>query len=375
TATGFEGETATGAFDAARNVKVINLNEIFTAAPKNLSAGNYQYIVRGDADANGTVEGEDIRELRKYIIGENTDIDTFGANANATTFADANIDVIDMVHIKNTLLNPPAAVDPLAGIALNKSGYQLAWSYEFNDNNITGYFDTQYGMNRKYSDITTVGTGDKKYNRVENGALVLSPSDNYGAGNTLVSDAYTTKSTMHFTYGYMEICAKFAFSRANFPAIWLKSLEDEPLFEIDVVETLGSSTTTTCNLHYWKDDHDYSADAVQGRDATITDTDAFHKYGFEWYKSGGVSYIAFYVDGVHIKTLSKNSINYNADFNEEMYLILENLPITAAVYDNIHDWAGAAVQATHADYPMDMMVDYVRLYQTTNNSGNTLTVS
>ena len=373
TAIGFEGETATEAFDAARNVKVVNLNDTFTAANKTVSAGNYTYIERGDANGNFTVNNVDIEKLRKYIIGTDTEIDAFGANANATTFTDTNIDIIDMVRIKNILLTP--ASDPLSGIALNKSGYQLAWSYEFNGNSLdTDYFDTQYGMNRNYGDITTVGTGDKKYNRVENGALVLSPSDNYGAGNTLVSDAYTTKSTMRFTYGYMEICAKLAFSRADFPAIWLKSF-GEPLYEIDVVETLGSSTTATCNLHYWKDDHDYSADGVSGRDATITDTSAFHKYGFEWYKEGGVSYIAFYVDGVHIKTLSKNNIGYNADFNEEMYLILENLPITAAVYNNIHSWAGAALEATHDDYPMDMLVDYVRLYQTTNNSGNTLTIS
>ncbi|MBO4432619.1 MAG: family 16 glycosylhydrolase [Clostridia bacterium] len=373
TAIGFEGETATEAFDAARNVKVTNFSETFAVNDKTVSAGNYKYIERGDANGNFATNDADIQKLRKYIIGTDTEIDAFGANANAGTFTDTTIDVIDMVRIKNILINP-VATDPLAGIALNKSGYQLAWSYEFNDNNITDYFDTQYGMNRKYGDITTVGTGDKKYNRVENGALVLSPSDNYGAGNTLVSDAYTTKSKMRFTYGYMEICAKLAFSRADFPAIWLKSF-GEPLYEIDVVETLGSSTTATCNLHYWKDDHDYSADSVLGRDATITDTSAFHKYGFEWYKEGGVSYIAFYVDGVHVKTLSKNNIGYNADFNQEMYLILENLPITAAVYNNIHDWAGAAQQATHADYPMDMLVDYVRLYQTTNNSGNTLAVS
>ena len=369
TATGFEGDTATEAFDAARNVKVVDFVDTFGVANKTISAGNYKFIERGDTDGNFAINDLDITKLRKYIIGSEADIDTFGANANATTFKDSVIVIKDLVHTKSRVANPPAAGEPITG--LTKNGYSLVWSYEFNDNNITDYFDTQYGMNRSYDDITTVGTGDKKYNRVENGALVLSPSDNYGAGNTLVSDAYTTKTTMKFTYGYMEICAKLSFSRANFPAIWLKSF-NVPLYEIDVVETLGSSTTATCNLHYWKDDHDYSADGVLGRDATITDTDAFHKYGFEWYEQDGVSYIAFYVDGVHIRTLSKNNIGYNADFNEEMYLILENLPITAAVYNNIHDWAGAALQATHSDYPMDMLVDYVRLYQTDNNTGNTL---
>ncbi|MBO4432801.1 MAG: family 16 glycosylhydrolase, partial [Clostridia bacterium] len=371
-AKGIEGDTATEAFDSTRNIKVTNFSETFDhSTTKAVSAGNYSYIERGDVDGDHRVATSlDYTRLIKHIIGETGfSFDDFGANANAITADDAKVDVADLVRIKNMILSPAAASEPIAG--LTKSGYTLKWAYEFNDNTVDGdYFDMQYGMNRKYADITGVGSGEKRYNYVKDGALVLAPSDNYGAGNALVSDAYTTKTTMKFTYGYLEVCAKMAFSRADFPAIWLKSYGD-PLYEIDLVETLGSSTSATCNLHYWKDDHDYSADLVSGRDKTITDTSAYHKYGFEWYKEGGVSYIAFYVDGEHVKTLSKNNIGYDADFNEEMYLILENLPITSAVYDNIHSWAGAALEATHSDYPMDMCIDYVRLYQTTNNSGNT----
>ena len=373
-AKGIEGDTATVAFDSTRNIKITNFSETFDySTTKTVSAGNYSYIERGDVDGNSTVATSlDFGKLNKYILGESVTIDTFGANVNATTLFDESINIIDYVFLKNIAV-ANAGVSPAEPISgLSKSGYRLAWSYEFNDNTVNGdYFDMQYGMNRKYADITGVGSGEPRYNYVKDGALVLSPSDNYGAGNALVCDAYTTKTTMKFTYGYLEVCAKLPFSRADFPAIWLKSYGD-PLYEIDLVETLGSSTTTTCNLHYWKDDHDYSADLVSGRDKNITDTGIYHKYGFEWYKEGGVSYIAFYVDGVHVKTLSKNDIGYNADFNEEMYLILENLPITNAVYDNIHSWAGAAEEATHADYPMDMCIDYVRLYQSSNNSGNTL---
>ena len=206
--------------------------------------------------------------------------------------------------------------------------------------------------------------------------LVISPSDNYGAGNTIACDAITTKTTMKFTYGYLEINAKLPFSSANAPAFWLKSSSadsSDPTFEIDLLETFGSTNSISTNIHCWVGDTDYSANAVTGRSATIVDTDAFHKYGVEWYKENGVSKIAFYVDGNLIKTLSKANIGCNLDFNQEMYLMLENVPITEEYYENISDWAASATAATHSDYPMDVCIDYVRLYQSASNSGNTLT--
>ena len=371
---GYEGDAISEAVSTDGSAKFIGLSGAFGVENQNLLAG--KVIFRGDANADFTVDSSDLAVVTQYLLGVNGTYDLFGINANYSA-EDGNdaIDIRDLIRLKKIAAGLYAAA-PTLPAGLHYNNYESAWNCEFNGNSVTGYFDMQWGHNRNLSDVDPVGMGEKKYSYVKDGALVLAPDDNYGAGNTIVCDAYTTKTTMKFTYGYLEICAKLPFSNANAPAFWLKSIpadSSDPTFEIDLLETFGSAGSISTNIHCWKDDHDYNANAVTGRSALIADPDAFHKYGVEWYKEGGVSKIAFYVDGVLIKTMSKSDIGYNADFDQAMYLILENVPITADYYDDISDWAASASAATHSDYPMDVIIDYVRLYQSSSNTGNTLT--
>ena len=54
-----------------------------------------------------------------------------------------------------------------------------------------------------------------------------------------------------------------------------------------------------------------------------------------------------------------------------MYLILSNQIITEAYAEANSDWL-AGRGATAEDFPMDMSVDYIRLYQSASNTGNVL---
>ena len=375
TLNGYKGESFGDVVSNDGAAKFVNVSGQFTLENKSMLSG--KVIFRGDADASFETDADDITMLINYLLEkpEAEGADLFGLNMLYGS-GNENIDVRDLVALKKALANSDSIATGLPA-GLHYNNYKKVWNYEFNSNTVSNtYFDRQWGQNRNLSDVDPVEGGEAKFSYAKDGMFVFAPDDNYGAGNTIVSDALTTKTTMNFTYGYLEINAKLPFSTANAPAFWLKSSpanESDPMFEIDLLETFGSTSSVSTNIHCWVSGEDYSANATEGRSATVLNTDAFHKYGFEWYKENGVSKIAFYVDGNLVKTMSKTDTGYDADFDQAMYLILENTPITEKYYENISEWALSATAATHSDYPMDVCIDYVRLYQSTSNTGNTLT--
>ena len=84
-------------------------------------------------------------------------------------------------------------------------------------------------------------------------------------------------------------------------------------------------------------------------------------------------YDTLYVDGVKHGTLSAADINHRwyqdvpEDFNRPMYLILQNQIISEAYAEANSSWL-AGRGATSSDFPMDMSVDYIRIYQSVSNN-------
>lgn len=378
TVKGFEGDVIDGAITADGSAKFINKTDKFGSVDKNVYSN---VIYRGDANADFAINSSDLAVSKKYLLGvtgEN-DCDTFGVDANGN----GNIDVLDLVHLKKKL-SGFYADDVNLPSTLTYNDYALAWNCEFSD--ITGdegKLDSISGV-AEIDGVNYVTVGDKNCVNIENGVLNISPKYNYG--NMLAANAFSTQSTMNFAYGYFEIRAKLSYSSANHPAIWFKSNGklnnslDSGMFEYDLIETFGSTTGFNHNIHYWDSNgNDNNANHVTNRSHAFesnAEAAKYHTYGFEWYydTQATSSKITLYVDGQKQGTLSASDINVDKDFSSPMYFILQNHPITQAYYNTNGSWISKdASVAGESDFPMDMCIDYIRLYQSKSNTGNVLT--
>ncbi|MBO4733270.1 MAG: family 16 glycosylhydrolase, partial [Clostridia bacterium] len=371
TAYGYEGDEIGTAYSDNGLAKFVNVNDtVYGWKETPVTAKSFDAIYRGDVNGDFAISVSDLTSLKRLLFGIDGTYDDFGANANADSAFDKDIDICDLISLKKKLTNTL-----LAPSYLKYENYALVWNAEFDGNRIPDEFDSQWSSDRK-DDVTYVGAGDKKTTKVENG--ILTYGSVYENGTIITPDHITTKTTMNFTYGYFEVRAKLPFITANLPAFWFKS--DGALYktgtgvhEIDLLETLGSTTSIYTNIHYWNGSVHYSCNAVGGRSFNVSslDVNEFHNYGMEWYRENGVSYISFYVDGNYIITIDSSMLNgATPDLCNPLYFLLDNGAVSASIHKSFTN----TTIATAADFPQNIEVDYVRLYQSRSNEGSVLVV-
>lgn len=143
-------------------------------------------------------------------------------------------------------------------------------------------------------------------------------------------------------YGYFECRAKCSNVAGNHVSLWMIGYEETPeqsgeiaMFEVFGKDVDETSATVCYGVHPWGDttltDEFY-------RDLLEIYATAFHIYAFEWTPS----HIDFYVDN----QLTKR-INQSPQYPLQMMLSIFELP------------GGDS----HAPYPREFVVDYVRVYQ------------
>lgn len=173
------------------------------------------------------------------------------------------------------------------------------------------------------------------------------------------SGAINSSGKFNFTYGYFEASIKQPSSLGSWPAFWMLKSGWPP--EIDIMEFVhtnnsGSGNTryrTIANYHYTNNsgaNASYYKEHWQGADLTA----GYHTYGLEW----TASTMRFYLDGSVIHTI--NDANAIADASA-MYLILNHA---------VGGWAGTP---TASNYPSDMLVDYVKVWQLPSSTSATTT--
>ncbi|MEX5632086.1 glycoside hydrolase family 16 protein [Parafrankia sp. FMc2] len=160
------------------------------------------------------------------------------------------------------------------------------------------------------------------------------------------------KRTMR--YGYLEARAVLPTGQGAFPAIWLLGSNmpevDWPASgELDVVETVSTAPTTVHTNVHGVDESGAHWQATWGRggmhDAGVDLAAGFHTYGLEWTPSA----LRFIFDGRTIRTFTHDDVPVWL-WDKDHYVIL-NVAVN-------RDGA----QATAADYPQRMIVDYVRVF-------------
>lgn len=181
------------------------------------------------------------------------------------------------------------------------------------------------------------------------------------AGNSYVSD-YTsgrlnTAGKADWTYGRFDIRAKLPGGRGSWPAIWMLGSNIESAGwphcgEIDILEHVGYDEGNVHASIHTTDYNHMNGTQKTGNIHIPTTTDSFHVYSLEWDET----YMRFLVDDedfLFIYNDSNGDVN-KWPFNEPCYMIL-NVAVGGM-------WGGVQGIDPSA-FPMEMEVDYVRVYE------------
>ena len=240
------------------------------------------------------------------------------------------------------------------------SGYQLAFSEDFNSNRVdSSKWNTRYrwgpywtinNEEQFYVDsLNDSGFGHSPFSFDGNNmtlSAIRTPSNlrDKSNGKSYLSGAMTTYGKFRMRYGYVEMRARMPAGRGLWPAFWLlHDHENGNRPEIDIVEMIGSRPTIAYQTYHYYDNWNLrSTPTYEARGPDYSQD--FHTYGMKWEPGK----ITWYVDGRATNSYSSGNVS-----NEDMY-ILVNLAIGGA-------WAGSPDGST--PFPANFTIDYIRAYR------------
>ena len=178
------------------------------------------------------------------------------------------------------------------------------------------------------------------------------------------SGRMNTDDKVSWTYGRFDIRAKLPKGKGSWPAIWLlgeniSTVGSPNCGEIDIMEHVGFDDGRIHASIHTEDYNHMNNTQKSGSTFIETATDSFHIYTLEW----SPTYLRYLIDNESYFFVYNGS---NGDvakwpFDEPQYIIL-NLAIGG-------DWGGIQGIDPSA-FPMKMLVDYVRVYEMSENFNN-----
>jgi beta-glucanase (GH16 family) len=193
---------------------------------------------------------------------------------------------------------------------------------------------------------------------VANGLLhIVSKKESFG-GSSYTSARLKSEGLFSFTYGRVEWRAQFPSGLGFWPALWLlgtniSSINWPGCGEVDVFENTGTNTAMVQSSIHSGSDATGVYNFISGG---VTN---FHTYTFDWTTNA----MLFYVDG-HLfesQTNWSSSVgSYPAPFNRPFFLLMN-----FAIGGNYVQNPPASEINAHALFPAEVLVDYVRIYNTT----------
>ncbi len=228
----------------------------------------------------------------------------------------------------------------------------------------------------------------------EDGNFVLRVlNDGTAAKPYSVPKHLTTKDTMNWTYGYLEVRAKVPTGSGFWPSLWTMQREDLRIdekwsAEIDIFESFAAKDKFVTNMHIWYNNGylNSSLDKANNKDTsysykTSTASEEWHVFGFYWDSEKMV----FSIDGVDycevdlVKGLMKHVSGAECPIGEDgldvfrspMYLLIGN-PIFTPGCNFVgggvpgEDYNPNMLINENSPMPADYVIDYVRLYQGTD---------
>ena len=247
-------------------------------------------------------------------------------------------------------------------------GFRLVWSDEFDVAGLPDSTRWSYDIERNAAgwynnELQYYGNARIENSRVENGLLEITARHedlstaglpDWG-GQRYSSARLVTRDKASWRYGFFEIRAKLPCGVGTWPAIWMLSAPPQTQWpddgELDIMEHVGfdpgvvHATAHTGAYNHTRNNH---------RTATTTIPDActaFHRYQLYW----TANRVAVGVDDHNYYQYSNDhSGNAEWPFDSPQYLIL-NIAVGG-------DWGGQQ-GVNDAIFPIEMQIDYVRVYQ------------
>jgi beta-glucanase (GH16 family) len=263
------------------------------------------------------------------------------------------------------------ALTPAAG-----AQWTLVWSDEFNGTSIDpANWEHQIGTGTAYGLPAGWGNNELEYytnspsnSFVSGGNLhIIARRQNLG-GAAFTSARLRTKGLQDFLYGKIEARIKLPDAPGVWPAFWMLPSSDvyggwAASGEIDIIESANTPTSIGGTIHFggqWPL-NTYAGGSYSLGGANFADD--FHTFTIEWEPDA----LRWYVDGVLYYTRtsaqwwSDNAPgNPRAPFDQPFHLLLN-----VAVGGNYPcPGGGAPCPLDGTGYPAEMLVDWVRVYQT-----------
>ena len=222
------------------------------------------------------------------------------------------------------------------------------WSYDIGTGeNGWGNNELQY-----YTDRTENIT-------VQNGVLIISAKEESFEGSNFTSARILTKGKFEQKYGRFEARMRLPSGQGMWPAFWMLSTSIDEVGwpncgEIDIMENAGSAPTKISGAVHGPG---YSGATPILKHYSLEndrfDT-GFHIFGIEW----GPEYINYYVDDVLYNQITPEDVTGEWVFDNGPFFIIINLAV-GGLFD------GPPNDETL--FPQTMLVDYVRVYKSSNN--------
>jgi beta-glucanase (GH16 family) len=251
------------------------------------------------------------------------------------------------------------AADPSMPPGGLPAGYTLAWADEFDIDGLPDAAKWAYDTDRNQAgwynnELQYYANARLENSRVAGGRLIiearkeaLGSAPDYG-GQQYTSARLVTRGKASWTYGFIEVRAKLPCGAGTWPAIWTLgsggAWPDDG--EIDLMEQVGSNPARVFGTVHTRQ----SGGPGTGADRNVPDAcSAFHRYQLTWTPER----LVIGLDDVNYYQYLNPKTGYAAwPFDKPQYLLL-NLAIGGTL--------GGAVD--NAIFPVQMEVDYVRVYQ------------
>jgi len=274
--------------------------------------------------------------------------------------------LILLAMLLSTVSCSKSATEPANNAAhpLDKEGWKFVWGDEFDGTQIdyANKWNVEIAGNGFGNNEAQYYTARPSNLRIENGKLIIQAHRETFTGPDGFTRNYTSGKLMSkrpgFLYGRFEIRAKIPRGRGTWPAIWM--LPDQSTFspqywpdngEIDIMEHVGfDEGKIHASIHTKLYNHRIRTQVTRSI-IVPTAVDSFHVYALEWSENK----LEIFVDNTKYFTFERGNLTWEGyPFTHRFHLIL-NLAIGG-------DWGGAQGIDDSA-FPMQMEVDYVRVYR------------
>ncbi|MDR3108309.1 MAG: glycoside hydrolase family 16 protein [Planctomycetaceae bacterium] len=267
--------------------------------------------------------------------------------------------VVLLSFFSPSFADEPTDIKPFAG----GSGVftKLVWNDEFNGSGLADKdkwsYERGYVRNNEMQYYTVERTENV---RQQDGNLVITVlkdnADIDGKQREITSGSIASVNHGDWLYGRIEARIKFSSAKGSWPAFWM--MPSKPKYggwpksgEIDILEHVGFDPD---KLHFNLHTEKYNHTKKSGRGTTITYEKPyadFHIYAVEWFED----HIDWYFDDKKVFTVKNDEPGWEAwPFNQQFHAKL-NYAFGGA-------W-GAAKGVDMECFPLEMQVDYVRVFQ------------